>query len=143
PVTSRSRSAMGPPALDHFTARLATPGGRRSPRTTSDHFTARLAAPAGRRSPRTTTDHFTARLAAPAAAAHLALPARRDFGERVQRPLDVVGVDVLVGHAADRRGAGDVDLDLAGKGALDELVDAAGALDVESDDVRLHAREID
>src|SRR5262244_387182 len=71
-----------------------------------------------------------------------ALPPGGDLAERVQRTLDVVAVDVLVGHAADRGGADSVNLDLARRAPLHELLDAARPVDVEDHDVGLDAGQI-
>src|SRR5438552_4781161 len=56
----------------------------------------------------------------------------------------IFGIHVLVSDATDGGGAHRVDLHLAGRAALHELVGGGGAaLDTHDDDVRLHAREID
>src|SRR5206468_9221872 len=74
----------------------------------------------GRRSARTTgiTDSPRgARRRASAAAARLALPSTGYLAEGLERALDVLGVDVLVGDAADRGRADRVDPHLP-RGAL-------------------------
>src|SRR5689334_8519255 len=72
------------------------------------------------------------------------LPATRQLAKRLERPRDIFGVHVLVGHAADGGGARRVHLHLASRAALDELVGRGGAaLNPHDHDIRLHGVEID
>src|SRR5439155_16485683 len=126
PLTSSSRSAMTPP-LARYHNWLASDGG------------------AG-----VTDSPRGARRRASAAAARLALPSTGDLAERLERALDVLGVDVFVGDAADRGRPDRVDLHLP-RGALrHELArrrlartDSPRTLDAEDDDVRLDGHRVD
>src|SRR5881396_395544 len=126
PLTSSSRSAMTPPLARYhnWLAAARTTGVTDSPRG--------------------------ARRRASAAAARLALPSTGDLAERLERALDVLDVDVLVGDAADRGRPDRVDLHLP-RGALrHELArrrlartDFPRTLDAEDDDVRLDGHRVD
>src|SRR5262245_6134697 len=101
PLISRRRSAMRPP--------ISVPRSRAiSP----------LASPRG--APRLARSQAISPLASPRGAPRLALPSIHDLAESVQSPLDVLGVHVLMGHAADGIGPDRVHFDLAGLGGLDQ-----------------------
>src|SRR3989441_1208764 len=150
PLTSSSRSAMTPP-LARYHNWLASERGL-DHRLASPLAAARTAAP--RRPPARTTGVTDsprgARRRASAAAARLALPSTGDLAERLERALDVLGVDGLVGGAADRGRPDRVDLHLP-RGALrHELArrrlartDFPWTLDAEDDDVRLDGHRVD
>src|SRR5439155_1663749 len=122
PLTSSSRSAMAPP--------LAA--------TIAD--SSRPAGPQPRDACRR----------AAAAAARLALPSTGNLAEGLERALDVLGVDVLVGDAADRGRADRVDPHLP-RGALRHelarrrlaLPDASRTRHAEDDDVGLDGSRVD
>src|SRR5437867_2233020 len=176
PLTSSSRSAMAPPlaATIADSSRPAGPQPRDALRLARLGSQTRLAArvaepprpplgshdqghrlPSGVERPAARTTGITdsprgARRRASAAAARLALPSTGNLAEGLERALDVLGVDVLVGDAADRGRADRVDPHLP-RGALRHelarrrlaLPDASRTRHAEDDDVGLDGSRVD